>query len=99
MYPVKDTAYEELINGKKIMRPDMVDLYAFGGEFDIYIPTIKRVGTIKNLILKFVEEESAGIFVNDGTKYLYDKLSGERIDDNQYIKFSKINNGSKLVLY
>ena len=40
IYPVKDTAYEELINGKKIMRPDMVDLYAFGGEFDIYIPMI-----------------------------------------------------------
>ena len=40
MYPVKDTAYEELINGKKIMRPDMVDLYAFGGEFDIYIPML-----------------------------------------------------------
>ncbi len=68
-------------------------------DFDIYIPTIKKVGTIKNLIIKVVEEQSEGTFVNDGCKNLYDKLTGEKIDDQLFVRYSNIKNGSKLVLY
>ena len=68
-------------------------------EFNIYIPTVKKVGTVKNLILKLIEEESDNTFVNDGYKFLYDKLTGNKIEDNQYVKHSKIRNGSKLILY
>lgn len=68
-------------------------------EFDIYIPTVKKVGVIKNLIIKIVEDASDGIFVNDGCKSLYDKLTGEKIDDNQFVRNSEIKNGTKLVLY
>ena len=67
-------------------------------EYDVYIPTIKKVGTIKNLIIKMVEEYNAA-FVDDGCKYLYDKMTGEKIDEQQFIKYSVIKNGSKLVLY
>ena len=67
--------------------------------FDIYIPIVKKVGTIKNLIIKIVEETSEGTFTDDGSKNLYDKLTGERIDDNQFVKESIIKNGSKLILY
>lgn len=68
-------------------------------EFDIYIPTVKKVGVVKNLIIKIVEDASDGIFVNDGCKSLYDKLTGEKIDDNQFVRNSEIKNGTKLVLY
>ncbi len=68
-------------------------------EFDMYIPVVKKVGTIKNLIIKIVEEESEGIFVNDNCKSLYDKITGEKIDDQIYVKESSIKNGSKLILY
>lgn len=68
-------------------------------EFDLYIPTVKKVGTVKNLIIKIVEENSDGIFVNDDCKRLYDKSTGELIDDNDFIKTSPIKNGSKLILY
>ena len=68
-------------------------------EFDIYIPIVKKIGSIKNLIIKVVSEDSQGIFTNDGTKFLYDKISGEKLDDKQYVKYSKIVNGTKLVLY
>ena len=68
-------------------------------EFDIYIPIVKKVGTVKNLIIKIVEENSDGTFVNDNCKNLYDKLSGEKIDDNLFVKESIIKNGSKLILY
>ncbi len=68
-------------------------------EFDIYIPIVKKVGTVKNLIIKIIEEESAGTFKDDHTKNLYDKLTGEKIDDELFVKYSKIKNGTKLVLY
>ena len=68
-------------------------------EFDVYIPIVKKVGTVKNLIIKIVEENSDGIFVNDNCKNLYDKLSGEKIDDQLFVKESIIKNGSKLILY
>ena len=68
-------------------------------EFNIYIPLAKKVGTIKNLIIKIVEENSDGVFKNDNCKYLYDKISGEQIDDNLFVKNSIIENGTKLILY
>ena len=68
-------------------------------EYDMYIPVVKKIGTVKNLIIKIVEEESEGTFINDNTKKLYDKLSGELLDDNQFVKGSIIKNGSKLILY
>lgn len=67
-------------------------------EYDIYIPVIKKVGTIKNLIIKMVEENNDA-FINDGCKHLYDKSSGERIAENQFVRHSTIKNGSKLILY
>ena len=68
-------------------------------EFDIYIPIVKKVGTVNNFIIKIIEESIELTFVNDGCKALYDKLSGERIDEQQFVKYSSIKNGSKLVLY
>ena len=37
IYPVSDGAYEKLISGEKIIDPSMIDTYAFGGEFNMYI--------------------------------------------------------------
>ena len=68
-------------------------------EFDMYIPIVKKVGTVKNLIIKIVEDGSEGTFVNDNCKNLYDKLTGEKIDDQLFVKDSLIKNGSKLILY
>lgn len=68
-------------------------------EFDLYMPIVKKVGAVKELIIKIVEKESDGIFQNDGCKFLYDKITGERIDDNIFVRDSNIRNGSKLVLY
>lgn len=68
-------------------------------EYNIYIPKVKKVGVIKKLIIEMVEKDSDGIFANDGFKNLYDKNTGEMLDDNQYVKNSSICNGTKLFLY
>ena len=68
-------------------------------EYDLYIPITKKVGTVKNLIIKMIAEQSDNLFINDNTKSLYDKATGERIGEEEYVKESKIKNGSKLILY
>ncbi len=68
-------------------------------EYDLYIPITKKVGTVKNLIIKMIAEQSDNLFINDNTKSLYDKTTGERIGEEEYVKESKIKNGSKLILY
>lgn len=52
-------------------------------EFDIYIPIAKKVGTVKNLIIKIIEESSEGTFVNDGCKhYMINYLERESMNNN-----------------
>jgi len=68
-------------------------------EFDIYIPIVKKIGTIKKLIIKIIAEKSDGIFNDDNTKNLYDKITGDIIDDNLFVKESNLENGSKIILY
>lgn len=68
-------------------------------DFDMYLPVVKKIGSIKSLIIKIIEEQSDFNFVDDGCKSLYDKATGERIPDNEFLKYSKIKNGSRLILY
>lgn len=68
-------------------------------EFDMYIPVVKKIGTIKNLMIKIVEEQSENAFIDDGNKSLYEKNTGEKLNENEYVKNSNIKNGTKLILY
>lgn len=68
-------------------------------QFDIYIPVVKKVGAVKNLVIALISEMCEGMIVNDDTKSFYDKSTGEKIDDNQFVKTSGIKNGTKLILY
>ena len=67
-------------------------------EFDIYIPNNKKVGTIKENILKQINDISNGSF-NKSLKEIrmLDREIGIEYDNNIYIKDSKIKNGTKLV--
>lgn len=62
-------------------------------EFNLFIPINKKVGTIKNIVVSYVngfDLESSHIFINESDSKI--------VDDNVYIKNSGINNGSRLVL-
>lgn len=66
---------------------------------DAYIPITKRVGTVKKILIEMVSKVSDNTFINDNCKNLYDKVSGEVIDDASFVKNSGIKNGSRLLLY
>ena len=68
-------------------------------EFDIYIPIVQKVGVIKKMIGKIVEEDTDSVFEYNENKHLYDKSTGEMINENEFVKFSIIKNGSRLILY
>lgn len=70
-----------------------------GEEFEIYIPTVKKVGAIKNAIIKIIENNTDGSFKDDGCKTLYDKQTGEKIPDSTFVRNSIIKNGSRIILY
>ncbi len=68
-------------------------------EFDIYIPNNKKVGTIKNNIIKSIRESSNGSFTKDNNSVrMIDREYGIEYDNNIFIKDSKIRNGTKLVI-
>ena len=68
-------------------------------EYDVMIPVFRKIGTIKSLIIKTIKEDGNGEFLSPSTTYLYDKKSGNKLDDNIFVKHSVIVNGSKLILY
>ncbi len=77
----------------------IIDVPMIEREFYVYIPITKKVGTVKNLIVKMVQEQSENSFVDDGCKSLYDKNTGEKINEEEFVRDSNIKNGTRLILY
>lgn len=68
-------------------------------EFDIYIPNNKKVGTIKDNILKSIQELSNGAYnKNSKDVRMIDREYKIEYDNNMIIKDTKIKNGTKLVI-
>ncbi len=68
-------------------------------EFDIYIPNNKKIGTIKDNILKSIKELSNGAYnKNPKDVRMIDREYKVEYDNNILVKDSKIRNGTKLVI-
>ena len=68
-------------------------------EFDIYIPNNKKVGTIKENILKIIKDLSNESFNMDIKDIrMLDRDYRVEYDNNIFIQDSKIRNGSKLII-
>lgn len=65
--------------------------------FDLEVPNIIKVGSLKNIILDYVRNNYNNN-MNLGTFRLIKRESGTELDSNLLIKDSNINNGSILVL-
>ena len=67
-------------------------------KYELYIPINKKIGTIKELIIKSINEMSGGLLNTDRVLKLYDNDTGDVLPNNIYVRDSKMMNGTTLVL-
>ncbi len=68
-----------------------------GEKYEIFLPISKKIGIIRKLLTKAINELSDGAFpIKDSL--LYDKKDGSRYDLNITLKESNIRNGSEIIL-
>ena len=67
-------------------------------EYDVFIPVNKKICTVKKYIINTIYELSNGNLKNKNEIKIYDKQTGEILNNNYYVKESNIRNGTKLIL-
>ncbi len=67
-------------------------------EFDVYIPSNKKVGTIKKYLYSSINELTNGTFKIKDNVIFIDRDNGITYDNDKLIKDSGIKNGTKIVL-
>ncbi len=66
--------------------------------YDLYIPINKKVGTIKSLIEKGLNELTDNIYMPAKETNFYSKETGAIYDINQTVRDTDLKNGSKIIL-
>ena len=76
----------------------LIELYLpeYEREYDIFIPINKRIGTIKSIIEKSLEE-MIGYEINDDSNF-YSKDTGKEYDVQLLVKDTDLKNASKIIL-
>lgn len=67
-------------------------------KYELYIPINKKIGTIRNLIIKSINEMSDNILTNNQVLRLYSNDTGDVLPNNIFVKDCNIVNGTTLVL-
>ena len=68
-------------------------------EFDMYIPNNKKIGTIKQNVLKCIAEFSGGVYIRglDNVR-MFDRNTGVDLENDTFVKDSPIKNGSRIII-
>jgi len=74
-----------------------VSLPIYDVSFDLEVPNIIKVGSLKNIILDYIKKNYNND-INFGTLRLIKRENGIELDSNLLIKDTNISNGSILVL-
>ncbi len=67
-------------------------------KYEIYIPINKKIGTVKDLIVKSINEMSDNSLNTNRVLKLYNNDTGDVLPNNIYVKDSNMVNGTTLVL-
>ena len=68
-------------------------------EYEAYIPNNKKIGTIKKKILLCLADLSAGMYVHTMDEVrMFDRTTGIEYNNDVYVKDTKINNGTKIII-
>ncbi len=74
-----------------------VEVPSIEQSFDLFIPINKKMGTIKQYIIKSIHELSGGI-LNDKNYLFFDIDTGTKYGNNVYVKDSGIKNGARIII-
>lgn len=74
-----------------------VEVPSIEQSFDLFIPINKKMGTIKQYIIKSIHELSGGI-LNDKNYLFFDIDTGVKYGNNVYVKDSGIKNGARIIM-
>ncbi len=74
-----------------------VEVPSIEQSFDLFIPINKKMGTIKQYIIKSIQELSGGI-LNDKNYLFFDIDTGVKYGNNVYVKDSGIKNGARIIM-
>jgi hypothetical protein len=67
-------------------------------EYDVYIPINKKIGYIKKLLIKSINELSDNNFKVNNNITLSNKLTSYVYDEEEFVYNTDIRNGVKLVI-
>ena len=67
-------------------------------KYDLFIPTNKKVGTVKSLIEKALVELTDNVYVISEDTNFYSKELGTIYDVNQTVRDTDLKNGSRVIL-
>lgn len=67
-------------------------------KYEVYIPINKKIGTVKDLIVKSINEMSDNSLNTNRALKLYNNDTGDVLPNNIYVKDSNMVNGTTLVL-
>lgn len=66
--------------------------------YDLYIPINKKIGTVKSLIEKGLNELTDGSYIASKETNFYSKETGAIYDVNQTVRDTDLQNASKIIL-
>ncbi len=65
---------------------------------ELYVPVNKKIGTLRDLIIKSINQEAGYDYLKSSFYTFYNKDTGKNYDMNKLIIESDIRNGTRLIL-
>lgn len=66
--------------------------------FEFYIPINRKIGTIKNTLIEFIQNEYGFAIKDTGSVLIIDKETGDILNEDIFVYDSNIRNGTKILL-
>ena len=66
--------------------------------FEFYIPINKKIGTIKNTLIGFIQKEYGFSIKETGSVSIIEKETGNILNEDVFVYDSSIKNGTKIIL-
>lgn len=76
----------------------VLEVPAIEKKYNVFLPINKKVSSIIFLLTKAISELTSDYYKIRGNERLYDKINGEKYDNNVYLKDSNLKNGSIVIL-